>query len=197
MRCIAMLKTFEARGINGHISVPRIDFAEDLNVITGVNGSGKTTVLKLLWYLVSGNLERIPQEMSFEFIELVTSDFEISLHRTAKTDHIKLYLKTKEDAFTHSFSTEQFQAEPPQVLAANRQTSRSCASVFFPTFRRIEGGFSLAQRSLDSRRSRALRYSQPFSALESALEELSGALTVLGHHFICSISTSDIVTLTY
>ncbi len=31
-------------------------FNEDINIVTGQNGSGKTTILKLLWYLVSGNI---------------------------------------------------------------------------------------------------------------------------------------------
>ena len=52
--------------------------------MTGKNGSGKTTVLKLLWYAISGNLERVLAEIQFESFELETDTVFVSMARETK-----------------------------------------------------------------------------------------------------------------
>ena len=38
----------------------------DLNILTGRNGSGKTNLLKLIWYIISGNILLALQEVQFQ-----------------------------------------------------------------------------------------------------------------------------------
>ena len=63
----------------------------------------------------------------------------------------------------------------------------SNSSVFFPTFRRIEGGFSINSQQRGLRRLK--------SSLQDAISELSERLSVDNHQFVSSISTEDIVDL--
>ena len=73
------------------------------------------------------------------------------------------------------------------------------SSLFFPTFRRIEGGFSSGFRYAASD---SIRYSRirrrPYRAagmLQEAMSELSDTVSVYDHKFIASISTDDIAAL--
>ncbi|HCI7192262.1 TPA: AAA family ATPase, partial [Acinetobacter baumannii] len=50
-------------GRNGTIC---INLNEDLNVLTGRNGAGKTNVLKLIWYIISGNIDKAINEVNFK-----------------------------------------------------------------------------------------------------------------------------------
>ena len=56
-----MIKRLVVKGLHGKFDFD-LAFNEDLNILTGKNGSGKTTILKLLWYLISGNLHRITSD---------------------------------------------------------------------------------------------------------------------------------------
>jgi recombinational DNA repair ATPase RecF len=56
-----MIKSFEVKNLNNKIS-DKFYFNEDLNILTGKNGCGKTTILKTMWYIVSGNLDKIFDE---------------------------------------------------------------------------------------------------------------------------------------
>jgi recombinational DNA repair ATPase RecF len=75
-----MLESLEAEGLNGRKAF-NLNFNPDLNIFTGQNGSGKTTTLKLIWYLISANIERIPREMKFERIKLKGHNFSIEIKR--------------------------------------------------------------------------------------------------------------------
>jgi predicted ATP-binding protein involved in virulence len=75
-----MIKSLRAVGLN-RFSPLVVSFHEDINIITGKNGSGNTTVLKLLWYAISGNLERIIAEIHFKSFELETDKLFISMVR--------------------------------------------------------------------------------------------------------------------
>jgi predicted ATP-binding protein involved in virulence len=56
-----------------------VKFDESLNIITGSNGSGKTTFLKATWYLFSGNLTKALQEIYFKRLLLETDSLTIEL----------------------------------------------------------------------------------------------------------------------
>ena len=43
----------------------RLSFNDDLNIITGFNGAGKTNLLKLIWYTISGNTHALLEEIEF------------------------------------------------------------------------------------------------------------------------------------
>jgi predicted ATPase len=62
------------------------------------------------------------------------------------------------------------------------------SSVFFPTFRRIEGGYSLERQRWPTRLPHE-------NALEVAIAAFSENLDTGAHHFVASISTNDIVAL--
>jgi AAA15 family ATPase/GTPase len=66
----------------------------------------------------------------------------------------------------------------------------SGSSVFFPTFRRIEGGFSLQ----DDRIYRLSPYRQALS-LSEAIADYAKTMSVSNHRFISSISTNDVEDL--
>jgi len=62
-----------------------LNFNEDINILTGKNGSGKTTMLKLIWYLISGNIERLIPDINFvedaifDEVEIETSTFSLKI----------------------------------------------------------------------------------------------------------------------
>jgi ABC-type lipoprotein export system ATPase subunit len=179
-----MIKTFEVKNLNEKIT-GFYTFNEDLNILTGKNGSGKTTLLKLLWYMVSGNFDKIFEEMYFDFAEITykegaTVKIEI-YHNELEEKHIKFRLLSerlgvdiKEDLPFNQY----------EMLPNNYQTKEG--SLFFPTFRRIEGGFSVDSKSRHKPR---YRRNQLREALDSISENLSSSSN---HKFIASLSTEDI-----
>ncbi|MFM7600931.1 MAG: AAA family ATPase [Pseudanabaena sp.] len=50
------LKRVSIKGLNNKVDCD-FEFHDDINVVTGMNGCGKTTFLKMLWYVISGNIE--------------------------------------------------------------------------------------------------------------------------------------------
>ncbi len=62
------------------------------------------------------------------------------------------------------------------------------SSMFFPTFRRIEGGYTLERRRRGPR-------GAGYGMLQEALTDFSEALDYGNNHFVASISTHDIVSL--
>jgi DNA repair exonuclease SbcCD ATPase subunit len=82
-----MIKRFEIIGLHGK---PNFDFNllfnPDLNILTGKNGSGKTTILKLLWYCLSGNVERIRSEIIFKKATLQTDRFNLTVSMDVESE---------------------------------------------------------------------------------------------------------------
>ena len=141
------IKTFEVIGLMGRETPLRLEFNRDLNIITGRNGSGKTSLLKLLWYILSGNILLALKEVNFKKATLETSDYECTVYRLGSyTCRVDL----KDSQGQHTF--EDLSDEDGDVVAnaedqADRRLSATGSSVFLPTFRRIEGGFTLNERS--------------------------------------------------
>jgi predicted ATPase len=190
-----------------------LTFHEDINVVTGKNGSGKTTVLKLLWYAISGNLERIIPEIQFDSFQLETDKIRVAMTRETKKKPNMMMVTYRIGA-----SEERTIKKPimrsmnwEELEQVNRQlASASGSSVFFPTFRRIEGGFSISTRPNEE----AIRfagggmvttatgfyYPGDSMAVQQAMNQLSDRLSVGAHRFVTSISTDDInrlLTLKY
>jgi predicted ATP-binding protein involved in virulence len=204
-----MIRRLEVKGLNNRVNAP-LNFNEDLNIITGVNGSGKTTLLKLMWYLISGNLQRITPEIPFDFVSIVTDPFSLTLTRL---DSSKVEFFSEKNTFskcvdfTITMDPETGDLEEHEDVEKLRELNVDIvdamkSSLFFPTFRRIEGGFSSVSRRYISardtsriRRSYIYRSSGLLHALQDALSELSNGISVKDHKFIASISTDDVAAL--
>lgn len=188
-------------GLNNSKVPIEIYFNDDINIITGRNGSGKTTILKLMWYCISGNIERAVEEIVFGKVEIHTTAYKLRV--------VKYFNKSKEYVEVALFNNENaviFEQKEPisresAVEYANELTiDLFDRSIFFPTFRRIEGGFSMTSASRNSAK-RAFRNDDDYAfyrdfgngrAIQEALEGHADRLSVSGHKFVSSISTNDI-----
>lgn len=170
---------------------------DDINVITGLNGSGKTTLLKAAWYLISGNAERIDREVQYKEIQISTDIYNVMLVRE---DTVTKWRFESSDGIHDGVQDSNEEPSPKSSIEElNRHViNTDTTSLFFPTFRRIEGGYSM---SPPRRRRRIVPSSMYFleephpEAIQHELEQISSRISVNEHNFICSISTNDIVSL--
>lgn len=199
-----MIKSLKATGLN---RFPPIDlqFHEDINIVTGKNGSGKTTILKLLWYAISGNLERIIPEIQFESFELETDKVFVSMLREKKQGNAMMRLSYRAGDIEKKDITKSIERSMrwEELQEANRRIAHaSGSSLFFPTFRRIEGGFSISTRPYDEvvrymeggmvMTASGVQFAGDNLAIQQAVNQLSDRLSVGAHRFVASISTDDI-----
>ena len=183
-----MIKTFQVQKLNGKRDY-KITFDERLNILTGKNGSGKTTLLKMLWYMISPNVERLT-EVDFKFAMVETDDFSVEVDNSDDVPKVSFSCPGKKPITIDLRSARRFPKlmEPADVINQHIRELNT-RSVFFPTFRRIEGGFSLDRRQpdeLENRRS---------NMLQESLERISRRIGVDNHLFVASISTDDIENL--
>ena len=196
-----MIRKLEVEGLNNRIDAS-LGFNEDLNIITGRNGSGKTTLLKLIWYLISGNLERIIPEILFQSASIETDLFSLSIVQV-ESDKGKLECKfANERSVVVDFEIPLRIDSIEGIERLNRRIARAMdSSLFFPTFRRIEGGFARSRYIVDDDsvtyrdRLRGRFGDRTTEHLQEAMSRLSTEVSVLNHKFIASISTHDIVEL--
>ena len=79
-----MIQSLKVKGLNNRLS-DEFEFHEDLNIFTGPNGSCKTTLLKLIWYLISGHLQEILVEIPFHSVSIQTDLFDLTMKRVNPT----------------------------------------------------------------------------------------------------------------
>lgn len=193
------IRRFEIGGLWGQEGVISSSLDENLNIITGRNGSGKTTVLKLLWYIISGNIAQARREIDYDYALVETNLYII---KTTKKSNSETVIELTRDGVTRVMEDEEdedgdiaFDAE----RAAKNILEDIDSSLFFPTFRRIEGGF--ATESSSNRNALAnpflTRSAKAKSNLEDALSGVSESLSNEEHTFVSSISTADIVALLF
>ena len=189
-----MIRYLEVKGLNNKLTQP-FEFNEDLNIFTGPNGSGKTTLLKLIWYLISGHIKQILSEIPFASLSIETDSFSLAMVQT-KTDEIELKSK-----FTDEKPTPMTIKIDPKTKVIDRknidevnelekriaQTTKN--SLFFPTFRRIDDGFSKDPRYIKDSAGTLLPLSE---MLQKTMTQFSNDVSVNGHKLISSISTEDI-----
>ncbi len=198
-----MIKYFKVRSLNGVKGANfELHFNPDLNILTGRNGSGKTTLMKLLWYLITPNRRIALESINFEYAAVETDFYRLEISAKTFTDGVvpKTMAKWRcvrsnateltvdtiyEDGFT-MLSLEQLDG-----LDLFIEQSGERKTVFFPTFRRLEGGFDPSVTSRRARRIRRIAASGDID-LSVALENYSQVLTSPNHQFVASISTRDI-----
>lgn len=189
-----MLKSVHVIGLNGAHNF-KASFHNDLNILTGKNGAGKTTLLKLMWYMMSSNRELILPEIKFQFAQIVTDKYTFTIDNrggkksgisTAYMEYIEGSGYSKKRNIIHDNGT--IIDDGREFIDELNRRADLCQeeTIFFPTFRRIEGGFSTEQRL-----SRRL-YGHFMSRLSEAVEEYSDAMSSSNHRFVASISTADI-----
>ncbi len=184
-----MIESLKVKGLNHRIDAD-LEFKEDLNIITGKNGSGKTTILKLLWYLISGNLELLVTEIPFRTVSITADSFFLGITQSHSSE-IKLTstFPVKEQGIQSSGTVEQLDDTLNELNKHILRTTKK--SLFFPTFRRIEGGFSgLSDVNHPDRSTTSVP-----ETFQSSLERFSSDISTNGHRFIASISTHDVGTL--
>lgn len=195
-----MIRKMEVKGLNNRVD-DGWEFNEDLNIITGRNGSGKTALLKLMWYLISGNIERIIPEIPFQSVAVETDSFSVSIQIESDKGKL-LYQFADENEVDLVFEIPSRRGDDERIYHLNQRIAETMNnSLFFPTFRRIEGGFAefsryvidsdLAQYPPDRfRRRRADRVTE---MLQEGMSRLSDEVSTSDDHkFIASISTHDI-----
>ena len=201
-----MIRYLKVKGLNKRLD-GEFEFNEDLNIFTGANGSGKTTILKLLWYLVSGHLEQILAEIPFHFIAIQTDLFTFSMERVKSDKVTAEHVEPDQVIFGYRFDEEGDVYEPVAIDAETGRVNRTDIdgvnwlekriarttkrSLFFPTFRRIEGGFS---RAPDAEGSDVRVLSVP-EMLQVSILRFADEVSINEHKFIASISTEDLSEL--
>lgn len=169
------------KNLNGRFDFD-LTFHRDLNILVGQNGCGKTSLLKLIWYVYSGNIYRFASELIFDEVRLITFSKNVIEIRRGKDEKITL-----------SFNSKEIGRYAPLDFALMRSFINIADndSIFMPTFRRIEGGFTTQSINM---------LGIPMQTLHDSLHKLSSDLSLnidnkLLHRFIASISTYDIVDL--
>ncbi|AOY01607.1 AAA family ATPase [Jeongeupia sp. USM3] len=181
------IKSFEVIGLFGREEPVRLDFNRDLNIVTGRNGAGKTSVLKLAWYIMSGNILQALKEVDFKKATLETSDYSCTVYRLSRMT-CRIDWRDSEGVRTFEDVVDEVGdiVSNAEDQAIHRLMSIG-SSVFLPTFRRIEGGFTLSDRSNALSRAK--------NDIEESLIALSKRLTNDSHVFVAALSTVDVVNL--
>lgn len=187
------IKSIIVSGLFGKNKTTEYSFNDDLNIITGRNGSGKTTLMKLAWFIISGNILIALREVDFNLCTIVTSEYTCTVIRTGPI-HCKIELEIDNAKYYYEDDSTDPEFEPFTESAeekANPKLMATGGSIFFPTFRRIEGGFSMLSNSIN----RTRNGHKTESEIDEALSSLSRKLSNKEHQFIAAISTQDIVSL--
>lgn len=196
------IKSAEIIGLNGLDNHIKLDFNDDLNIITGRNGSGKTNILKLIWYVISGNIFHAIQEINFDEIIIKTTEYTVKISKLSRNScSLKLVIGEKEVIALDEWILDEDDEDNLQFMLSqlrnvsdnqelhqenpNTLISRRGASLFLPTFRRVEGGIRAKVKNarinmMSSRR------------LEQSLFELSEIMTNRNHLFVSSLGTIDV-----
>lgn len=187
------IKSISVFGLFGRNGNTTYSFNDDLNIMTGRNGSGKTTIIKLAWFIMSGNILLALKEVNFKSCSIVTDGYTCSIIRTGPMHcKIELDINGERHFLEDDNSDPEFEEYGESAEdKANPLLMSHGSSIFFPTFRRIEGGFSMASTTPN----RVRNGFRSESDIDEALSSLSRKLSNKEHQFIAAISTQDIVSL--
>lgn len=198
------IKKLEIKGLHGNQEPLILDFNDDLNILSGRNGAGKTTILKLMWYLISGNFDKAVAEIKFDSVELETDIYTliIDIDFSNKNTPFKSNLKLKKSNVLKNFEAD----EELTNLIRTKKTSDITwyltqyieSSFFMPTFRMIEGGFTTEKYDIKHDLIKEfyldINKDNNYTDTEFALKKISNNLSKQKHKFLISISAKDIDT---
>ncbi|NOZ34024.1 MAG: ATP-binding protein [Chlorobi bacterium] len=190
-----MITKLEVKKLNGKFDFD-FNFYPDINIFTGKNGCGKTTVLKLIWYLVSGNIKQILREINFEYVYFKSDITEAKLEIVGDGNEkiVNGFYNTIGGGINFK---KNLVRDVNNGLIFRRDKSGE-KSLFFPTFRRIEGGFAINDRKEEViiHEGQRIVVGRGLDNLNSALTELANRISPnRNNRFIASISTTDIIAL--
>ena len=184
-------------GLLGRSGVVQAKFNADLNIVTGRNGAGKTTFLKLIWYILSGNIRQACSEIEFNWVNISTTEYSCIINKINDVTCSAEY-RGKDGIvidIDDEYVEDRFNRDARDTLS--ELLSPIGSSLFFPTFRRIEGGFTMG-----GPKGRASGLGLGFGAstdtsrqLEDAMSGLARRMSNNQHAFVTSISTIDIESM--
>lgn len=196
------IKKLEIKGLHGNEEPLILDFNDDLNILSGRNGAGKTTILKLMWYLISGNFDKAAAEIKFTSATIFTDQYELNVEidfdnkdrpifSELKINKINLLRGVENDETLSKISKGNDKFNIAWFL-----TQYIDSSFFMPTFRMIEGGFTTEKYDIkhDVLNEFYLNINKDnnYNDIEIALKKLSNNLSNQNHKFVTSISAKDI-----
>jgi len=192
-----MIKSFKVIGLWGRQDYVFEALHEDLNIFTGSNGAGKTTLLKLMWYMISGHIQQALAEVEFREAEIVTNSAILNLQkRPAKpagryedkhprdgspiapdTPVAEIHMKRLD--MSNIFSLFPIPLTELKFMVNSEGPAVREPSLFFPTFRRVEGGFSLEE-------------GEERSKINEGFKDYSKRMTHNNHLFLAFADSDDI-----
>lgn len=164
---IMKIESIEIKGLHGDKDI-KIDFNNDLNIITGRNGAGKSSVLTIIWLIISFNFNRVRDNYNFRMVRLKTSEY--ALEFSGNLNNRSYFILDKNGQLKNVFRESD--------LLSNKGVRNK--SLFFPTYRRIES-----------------KVNKDMLNLSNTLEIISDSLSMWEHKFITSVGTKDIELLFY
>jgi predicted ATPase len=188
-----MIKRIEIKGLHNKWDHD-IKFHDDISLLTGRNGAGKTAVIKLAWYLMSGNIERTIREVNFTSAKVVTDKCSVSVtcdgqEPTSKVN-VEAHVLENDEPMKLTLLRQEWGVRDREIDVINGHVARATgSSLFFPTFRRIEGGFATSRDLVQPRRMHAVH------ELTHALDNYVESISVCDHHFVATLSTHDVHAL--
>ncbi len=189
-----MIQSLKVQGLNDRFNYELSEFFEDLNLFTGKIGTGKTTLLKLIWYLTSGNLQRALYEIPFQSVSITTFQFSLSMEQTnPKQFNLDFSFTESEDKGEFDLDLSDVAGVLEQLKELNKSIASTMEnSLFFPTFRRMERNlwddiseYADSSTEVDTASKRIVK----------ALSDLGKELSVDNHKFVAAISTYDLIDL--
>lgn len=190
-----LIKELQIDGFLGRAETLRIELQPDLNIITGYNGAGKTNLLKSLWYTISGNIKDLLKEVEFNSLTIATDLYVVNIEKRSKSTCTgTLSFENGTDYYFEDIYDDQNDIVSDARDELNTHLSGHGTSLFFPTFRRFEGGFTTTG---NERRTNPLLFNagRAKGDLQEALAGISRRLSDQDHTFVTSISTFDIAEL--
>lgn len=191
------IESFYIEGLFGCREPIMIDLNKNINVLSGKNGAGKTTILKLIWYFISGNLEKALIEVPFQMAVLVTDLYKLEVTVNEDKDtpfstKITYSDKNKLDTNISQIDLDEISEQVRHII-----TKFIGSSFFFPIFRNIEGGFTTEKYNFKHEILKHLMNSNNKNQSESVdlikdLNVISSMLSNEEHKFIISVSATHI-----